>query len=176
MIALNIVVSCVTFPTAIVDMSGSGDCSSIPKKLGERVDLQTSDKLYDDEKVTLLYSAWTAMLDGSKDGEIEVLNSSSIPNAPHLENCELIAQVNERLDSRSGNGSFPPWTIWKGLLGVELLQPTLATYGERMSSGYQENSEKAYPPWVCASPSLSLKSHPILWVRLCDFYFPVILI
>lgn len=162
------------FPIATVDKSGSGDCSSIPNKLGKKVNLQISDKLDDDGKVTLLYSAWTAMLDESKNGEAEVVNVSSIPNAPHLENCELITQVNQRLDSRSENGSFPPWTIWKGLLGEQLLQPTLVTDGELMNSWNQENSGKAYPPWVCVLPSLSLTSHLIGLTLLCLLFFSLL--
>lgn len=162
------------FPIATVDMSGSSDCSFIPNKLGKRVDLQISDKLDDDDKVTLLYSAWTAMLDESKNGEAEVVNVSSIPNAPHLENCALITQVNQRLDSRSENGSFPPWTIWKGLLGEQLLQPTLVTDGELMNSWNQENSGKAYPPWVCVLPSLSFTSHLIGLTLLCLFFLSLL--
>eukprot|EP00268_Persea_americana_P051875 TRINITY_DN5767_c0_g1_i1.p1 TRINITY_DN5767_c0_g1~~TRINITY_DN5767_c0_g1_i1.p1 ORF type:complete len:585 (-),score=95.47 TRINITY_DN5767_c0_g1_i1:607-2361(-) len=152
-----------------INMSGSSDCSFIPNKLGKRVDLQISDKLDDDDKVTLLYSAWTAMLDESKNGEAEVVNVSSIPNAPHLENCALITQVNQRLDSRSENGSFPPWTIWKGLLGEQLLQPTLVTDGELMNSWNQENSGKAYPPWIVGADEdnipLTRKVQLDLWIH-----------
>ncbi|XP_077227164.1 uncharacterized protein LOC143860421 isoform X2 [Tasmannia lanceolata] len=122
------------------DIVRGGACDSMSKVVVAEVDLLGNTESCDDERVSLLYSAWTAMLDELVDRENEFLNRSSVPDAPHLENCKLSAEVNQRLDSREENGSFPPWTIWKGLLGLELL-------------GYarQAKSKGAYPPWIVGS-------------------------
>ncbi|XP_058094661.1 uncharacterized protein LOC131240445 isoform X2 [Magnolia sinica] len=120
-----------------INTSGSGDCGSVPKEIGGAVD---------DERVSLLYSAWSAKLNRSKDGEEEFLNHSSLPDAPHLENCELTVQVNQQLDSHGENGSFPSWSIWKGSLGL-----SLTTDGEQRDSRHQPQHEEAYPPWIVGS-------------------------
>ncbi|KAI8539529.1 hypothetical protein RHMOL_Rhmol09G0189900 [Rhododendron molle] len=83
----------------------------------------TSDmsNINDQEKVSFLYSAWSALLNESMKGESDQLPQGAdqvrnVPKAPHLENCKLSAQVNKKLDKRVENESFPPWTLWKGLL------------------------------------------------------------
>ncbi|KAG5536106.1 hypothetical protein RHGRI_023780 [Rhododendron griersonianum] len=77
-----------------------------------------------DERVSFLYSAWSALLDESMKGEGELpqgadqvsRSNNNVSNAPHLEDCKLSAQLNKKLDKRVENESFPPWTLWKGLL------------------------------------------------------------
>ncbi|XP_068652488.1 uncharacterized protein [Aristolochia californica] len=101
----------------------------------------------DDWRVSFLYSAWSAKLNASENQ----MNKSNVPDAPHLEDCELIASLNQRLDSLEENGTFPPWTLWKGQLGLKLLQKTPGTDKEQRSSGVSPKSEGAYPPWVLGS-------------------------
>lgn len=102
--------------------------------------------------MSLLYLAWRALLAESPSVENEHLlqlglNKSDVPNAPHLENCKLKAQVNERLDKRDGNENFPPWTSWKGLLET---YPAAVTNERFVKFKHQAASEGAHPPWVCS--------------------------
>ncbi|KAF7132042.1 hypothetical protein RHSIM_Rhsim09G0136100 [Rhododendron simsii] len=94
-----------------------------------------------DERVSFLYSAWSALLDESTKGEGELPQGAdqvrNVPKAPHLEDCKLSAQLNKKLDKRVENESFPPWNLWKGLLDT---YPS-STAGERLKSN------GAYPPW-----------------------------
>ncbi|KAG5532948.1 hypothetical protein RHGRI_027260 [Rhododendron griersonianum] len=114
---------------------------------------QTSDDNID-ERVSFLYSAWSALLDESTKGEGElpqgadqVRRSNNVPKAPHLENCKLSEQVNKKLDKRVANESFPRWTLWKGLLDTY----PLSTASERLKSN------GAYPPWEVID---KLRSYP----------------
>ncbi|XP_058183272.1 uncharacterized protein LOC131301125 isoform X2 [Rhododendron vialii] len=116
----------------------------------------------DQEKVSFLYSAWSALLnesmkgqgDQSPQGADQVRN---VPKAPHLEDCKLSAQVNKKLDKRVENESFPPWTLWKGLLD---------TYP---SSEARKSDEGAHPPWVAGSDEdnypLTRKVQRDIWVH-----------
>lgn len=102
-----------------------------------------------DDKFALLYSAWTA-LDDSKieNGDFfrELgLSRSNIPKPPHLENCNLKVKINERLDKRGVNGSFPPWTGWKGFLGI---YPEADNSEQMRYFSHEAITEGAYPPWV----------------------------
>lgn len=142
-----------------INMSGSANCDSISKKTGRGVSLQINDELDDEEKVSMLYSAWTAIMNGSKDWENQFFNRTSMPDAPHLENCELTTKINQQLDSRANNGSFPRWTIWKGLLGLQLPQP----------NSTQIESKGAYPPWIVGADEdnfpLTRKVQRDIWVH-----------
>ncbi|KAF7131522.1 hypothetical protein RHSIM_Rhsim09G0136600 [Rhododendron simsii] len=95
-----------------------------------------------DERVSLLYSAWSGLLDESMKGKGELLQGVryNVPKAPHLENCKLSAQINKNFDKHVENESFPPWTLWKGFLD---------TYPSSTASE-QLKSEGVYPPWVCS--------------------------
>lgn len=104
-----------------------------------------------DERVSLLNSAWSALLTKSSNGEIEELQKlgismSNLPNAPHLENCKMKADIYEHLDKRSGNESFPPWTSWKGLLDT---LPASVNNEHVKYFRHQAASDGTYPPWVC---------------------------
>lgn len=118
----------------------------------ERIDdPQRSTNGVNDESVSFLHSAWSASLSETVDGESELLqrlglSRSSVPNAPHLENCKLNAKINHRLDKREGNETFPPWTTWKGLLDVH---PASTANEQLRHFRHQAISEGAYPPWVC---------------------------
>ncbi|GAB4855346.1 hypothetical protein Ancab_023967 [Ancistrocladus abbreviatus] len=146
--------------TAILPWNSSSqiiiDCGSKPKAVEKHVLLQKKGECCDIEKVLLLHSAWSVLLNGSVEGkDIEGdslknlgVSRSSIPKAPHLENCKLRAEVNERLDRRVGNEIFPPWTIWRGLLD----NYSAATMDEQLKHlRHQDISEGAYPPWIVGS-------------------------
>ncbi|KAF7132240.1 hypothetical protein RHSIM_Rhsim09G0136500 [Rhododendron simsii] len=128
----------------IIHMVTMGDCNLKPRET-EKVmcSEQTSDNNIG-ERVSFLYSAWSALLDESTKGEGElpqraeqVRRSNNVPKAPHLENCKLSEQLNKKLDKRVANGRFPPWTLSKGLLST---YPS-STASERLKSN------GAYPPW-----------------------------
>lgn len=100
-----------------------------------------------DERVSSLYLSWSASLNMSKDKE-PLSRTRGIPDAlkaPHLENCKLNVEVNQRLDKRSESKALPPWTIWKGVLHNYLFssaQEKLSNYNHQPVSG------GSYPPWV----------------------------
>ncbi|KAL8159668.1 hypothetical protein V2J09_001205 [Rumex salicifolius] len=99
-----------------------------------------------EEKVTSLYSAWTAMLENES-----VDDKSRIPRAPHIENCKLKAQITNRLDKRNSSSeknSFPPWTSWRGSLD---LYPSSKIDEQFRNSRFQDVADGAYPPWVSGS-------------------------
>ncbi|KAB5512059.1 hypothetical protein DKX38_029087 [Salix brachista] len=107
----------------------------------------------DDERVSLLHSAWSALLSESVDGGSAFrhgagLDKSAVPNAPHLENCKLNEQTNERLDKRHENERLPPWTTWKGLLDTH---PASMANEQIEYFRDQTISEGAYPPWITGS-------------------------
>ncbi|XP_043692133.1 uncharacterized protein LOC122642658 isoform X2 [Telopea speciosissima] len=116
-----------------------------------RLDSQRSDG----ERESLLYSAWIALLKESIDGKQEFLSGlglrrSSVPQAPHLENCKLSTQLNEKFDKRGENGSFPPWTNWKGSLRKALLHQS-SKEGKQGQFEHRALLESAYPPWIMGS-------------------------
>lgn len=128
-----------------LEIKRGGYPDASPKELGE--------ELKDEERISLLFSAWSAMLDKSKDIEGELfhgkLKGNTVPKAPHLEDCKITVETNLHFDKRGENGSTPTWTIWRGLLGMKLLRKTLET--GTMLSGYNATFEGAYPPWVIGS-------------------------
>lgn len=104
----------------------------------------------DDEKTSLLYSAWSSLLTEPVSRRNTFLrdlglDKGTIPNAPHLENCKLKAEANKRFDERSATDGFPSWTSWKGFLDTH---PTAMTE-ESSNLRRQEKFEGSYPPWVC---------------------------
>ncbi|KAF7805228.1 uncharacterized protein G2W53_044339 [Senna tora] len=88
--------------SGVLDMVTTRDCNYKPKEDTE-------------DRVSLLYSAWSVLLSKSTNEANEYLqkkhgiNESNLPNAPHLENCIVKQGLNERLDMRIGNQTFPPW-------------------------------------------------------------------
>ncbi|KAJ9682509.1 hypothetical protein PVL29_018433 [Vitis rotundifolia] len=125
-------------------------------KFGEmerRMISQKSDERCTDEKVSLLYSAWSALLNETivEDSEFFQrfgLSKSSVPKAPHFENCKLNTKVNERLDTRCKNGRFTPWTIWKGFLDI---YPPSETDEQMIYLRQAAMSKGSYPPWISGS-------------------------
>lgn len=136
----------------ITNMVTNGDCN-LNLKETERV--MYSHGSFDhkiDERVSSLYSAWTALLNNPTNSEGELLQGVgpsrlNVPKAPHLENCKLRAQLNERLDKHVENESFPPWTTWKGFLDTYPFSNDAQLKFYRR----QATSEGAYPPWITGS-------------------------
>lgn len=121
-------------------------CNFEPKETERITDLKSRERDKDD-KVSLLYSAWSCVLTGGDEclqklGTIE----SSLPNAPHFENCKAKTQLYDRLDKHTQNESFPPWTSWKGFLDMH---PVAAASEQIKNFRHQAVSRGDYPPWVC---------------------------
>ncbi|KAK4403933.1 hypothetical protein Sango_0761900 [Sesamum angolense] len=142
-------------------MDTSRDCSGLLKE-GERI-MYSKESVINhgiDEKVALLYTAWSNSLSESieKEGQSSQnirLSKSNVPEAPHLENCKLSAEVSQRLDTRLPNRTFPPWTIWKGMLDdlqLSMTDKQLKYYRDQMIS------EGAYPPWITGS---DMENYPL---------------
>uniref|UniRef100_A0A5B6YZ39 Alpha-(1,6)-fucosyltransferase n=2 Tax=Davidia involucrata TaxID=16924 RepID=A0A5B6YZ39_DAVIN len=154
-----------------INMVKSGGCNFKPKEIERKLDSQKSVKLRVDDRVSLLYSAWSALLNESINGEGEFLrrvglHRSNVPKAPHMENCKLSAQVNERLDNSVENESLPPWTIWKGLLDIF---PFSGNDEQLRYYWHEAISEGAYPPWITGSDEenfpLTRKVQRDLWIH-----------
>lgn len=141
-----------------VDMVTSKECIHKVKITERWPDSPGSDN---DDRVSLLHSAWSALLTESTTGYKEFMqrfgfNRSNVPNAPHFENCRLSARLNIRLDTRAENKGLPPWTSSKGLLS--------------MYPGHRPISHGAYPPWVCFSFALCQKNllrYCLIWNKEC---------
>ncbi|KAL3838116.1 hypothetical protein ACJIZ3_022707 [Penstemon smallii] len=114
---------------------GSGDCNRVLK---ERIKyLEKSSILGADDKISSLYSTWS-----------DLLSKSSAPKAPHLENCKSSKELNQRLDLRLPNTSFPSWTMWKGTLD----DLPLSTNDEKLKHyKHMLLSQGAHPPWITGS-------------------------
>jgi hypothetical protein len=132
-------------------MVTTAKCSFKPKQTERLRDLRSIKERDQDEIVSLLYSGWSCVLTKPTTKRSECLlklgiNESNLPNAPHFENCKAKSHLHNRLDTRIGNDSFPPWTSWKGLLDMH---PLAATSGQIKNFRNQAVSEgNNYPPWV----------------------------
>ncbi|XP_030521122.2 uncharacterized protein LOC115734461 [Rhodamnia argentea] len=140
------------------------------KRPERNVDSVPSKEHQDRERVSLLYSAWSALLKEPADGREELrklgLSRSTVPSAPHLEDCKTNAQVNKRLDSYTENEIFPPWTSWKGLLEMH----SASTNDEQLKKfRRREISGGSYPPWITGSDQenypLTRKVQRDLWIH-----------
>lgn len=140
------------------------------KRPERNVDSVPSKEHQENERVSLLYSAWSALLKEPTDGREELrklgLSRSAVPSAPHLEDCKSSAQVNKRLDSYAENEIFPPWTSWKASLemhSASINDEQLKKYRRR------EISEGSYPPWITGSDQenypLTRKGQHDLWIH-----------
>ncbi|KAK7376293.1 hypothetical protein VNO78_34759 [Psophocarpus tetragonolobus] len=141
-----------TFPNDI-NMVTHPDCHFKLQETERLWDSESSRERDNDEKISLLYSAWSAMLNEPTSGGIEYLqkhgiSGTSLPNAPHLENCKVKTKLYDYLDKRTGNEIFPPWTTWKGLLQTS---PVAALNEQMQNLRHEAVSEGAYPPWIAGS-------------------------
>lgn len=134
----------------IVEIKRSADCGASPKDVGRLKNFRKNVEMKDDERIFLLYSAWSAELDKSKDVEGQSfhkeLEGTTVPKAPHLEDCKAGVEMNNHLDKHGENGSSPPWTLWRGSLGTKLFQRSMETGWAHF--GNTTKVEGAYPPWV----------------------------
>ncbi|XP_020112815.1 uncharacterized protein LOC109727219 isoform X2 [Ananas comosus] len=121
----------------------------------QRLRVLQSGEISNEERIMNLFSSWSALLNGPKYGEGETLmgeaQSSAVPRPPHLENCRLNVERNKRFDNYGENRSFPPWTLWRGLLGLELLKPTTSKGSEHNHLEQTAKFDGAYPPWIVGS-------------------------
>ena len=146
----------------------SGTEGKLEPKATEKIsDSKRTKEKTDDETASLLYSAWSSLLNGPP-SEVDDnlrklgLSKSDVPNAPHLDNCKLRQRANERLDKRNGTANFPPWTSWQG----ELENFRAATANEPFSYfKHQAASQGAHPPWVCSNWALN----PTTYFYRCVF-------
>jgi len=130
------------------DMVTGANCNFKLKKTERLLDLTSTSERDNDEKVSLLYSAWSTVLNKSTMGDLEYkrgIKWSSLPNAPHLENCKLKSQLYRDFDEHIGNESLPPWTSWKGYLQTFPVVPDEHIQNPKHDEAV---SEGAYPPWV----------------------------
>ncbi|KAL0551948.1 hypothetical protein IC582_011041 [Cucumis melo] len=151
--------------------SENTNCNFRPKEIENPKDFQrVKVNIDDDEKTSLLYSAWSSLLTEPVSRRNTFLrdlglDKGTIPNAPHLENCKLKAEANKRFDERSATDGFPSWTSWKGFLDTH---PTAMTE-ESSNLRRQEKFEGSYPPWVSGSDEenypLTRKVQRDLWIH-----------
>lgn len=98
------------------DVKGIGGLDSMSKMLYKGIDVQQSLEQVEEERVLLLYSAWSFLLNGSS--SMMMASQSNVRVAPHLEDCKMKMQLNWHHDNRGENGSFP-WRAWKGIVRME---------------------------------------------------------
>lgn len=156
--------NCVVF-FVFLDMVARTDC---------KFKLKETERLWENnnEKVSLLYSAWSAVLTKSTTGGNEYLkkhgiSGSILPEAPHLENCKVKTELYDHLDKRTGNENFPPWTSWKGFLDT---LPVAASNEQFKNLRQQVDFKGAYPPWVCSL------LFPVFWAHHILFHSPYIIV
>ncbi|XP_030503970.2 uncharacterized protein LOC115719173 [Cannabis sativa] len=144
--------SAISMGTSTSDMI---NCDFVPKATEKITDSRLSKEKINDERVAQLYSAWSSLLTTGISLEKNEhhllklgLNESDVPNAPHLMNCKLKTQENERLDKRGGNENFPPWTSWKGQLDSF---PAAAKSDQFKNFKHQAAYEGSHPPWITGS-------------------------
>ncbi|CAI9091498.1 OLC1v1026550C1 [Oldenlandia corymbosa var. corymbosa] len=150
------------------------DCNPKQKEKERIMYAQKSDLILEKDemhdRVKELYSVWSRKLSTStsEDNQLPIsgrLGELNTPKAPHLENCKLRAEVNSRLDSRIQNESFPPWTIWKGMLNDF---PSVPIDEEQLSIRRQLISEGPNPPWVAGSDD---ENYPLTRKAQRDIWF-----
>jgi len=134
-----------------LDMVTGANCNFKLKETKRLLDLTSTRERDNDERVSSLYSAWSAVLNKSTMEDLEHklgIKWSSLPNAPHLENCKLKTQLYRDFDERIGNERLPPWTSWKGFLQTFHVVPDEHIQNPKLDEAV---SEGAYPPWVSFS-------------------------
>ncbi|KAI3973022.1 hypothetical protein MKX01_019680 [Papaver californicum] len=167
------------FPASLGTLSHNSSTSDIfnigAKDAARKLNSQKNEELDRKEKIKLLYSAWTAMLNKSEDSiDSELwsklgLNTSQVPKAPHLENCKSSAQVNKFLDSRIENEQKPGWANWKGFLRMKVQQENSTVDSEQVHPEKMFQSKDTYPPWISGSDEdnfpLTRKVQHDIWIH-----------
>lgn len=161
----------ISTPNSTSSFDVGGDCRGLLKERERIMYSKESNISATNDKVTLLYRAWSDLLSKTTDQESQLfqtirLSKLNVPLAPHLENCKLSAELNQRRDTRLPNGSFPPWTMWKGMLDDLPLSAT-----DEQLKQYRDHiiSEGAFPPWITGSDEenypLTRKVQRDLWLH-----------
>ncbi|TVU27765.1 hypothetical protein EJB05_19266, partial [Eragrostis curvula] len=111
----------------------------------EKIEIMKGNEPITEDRILHLYNAWSILLNTSRD---EVQKISGVPRPPHLDNCRHNVERNKKFDNYGDDGTFPPWSLWKGSLGLELLNQTYTENGEFIPNA---NADKHYPPWITGS-------------------------
>ncbi|CAJ2628483.1 unnamed protein product [Trifolium pratense] len=155
-----------------INMVTGSNCNFKLKETERLLYLKSTREQETDERVSLLYSSWSELLNKSTtgdNGDLERkfgIRGSNLPNAPHLENCKLKTQLYRDFDKRIGNERFPAWTSWKGFLQTFPVVPN-----EHIQNPNHDEavSEGAYPPWIVGSDEdnypLTRKVQRDIWIH-----------
>ncbi|CAN6197963.1 unnamed protein product [Urochloa humidicola] len=132
---------------ALVDLERAAPTKELTPNVQEKIERPNENVLITEARITRLFNAWGALLNTTTTGD-DVLKRPDVPRPPHLESCRLTVDKNKKFDSRGGDdGAFPPWTLWKGSLGLELFnQASRAKKGAANA-----NLDGQYPPWITGS-------------------------
>ncbi|CAM0942923.1 unnamed protein product [Alopecurus aequalis] len=99
--------------------------------------------------VTHLYNAWSASLNATDSDQ--ALQSLDMSRPPHLDDCRRDSERNRQYDSYGDGNALPPWTLWKGSLGLELFNRNHSENEEQMRFRTSAKSDRPYPPWIVGS-------------------------
>ncbi|CAN6201776.1 unnamed protein product [Urochloa humidicola] len=128
----------------VADPDGAASTKELTPLVQEKIERTNNNVRNTEARITHLFNAWSALLNTTSD---DVLKRPDVPRPPHLENCKLNVENNKKFDSRGNNGAFPPWTLWKGLLGLELFNQAL----HAKKGAVNANPHGQYPPWIAGS-------------------------
>ncbi|XP_058770580.1 uncharacterized protein LOC131644173 [Vicia villosa] len=148
-----------------INMVTGANCNVKVKETKRLLDLKSARERDNDERISSLYSVWSAVLNESKNEDNWDL-WSSLPNAPHLENCKLKTQLYRNFDERVENETFPLWTSWKGFLQNLPVVPNEHIQNPKHDEAV---SKGAYPPWIEGSDEdnypLTRKVQRDIWIH-----------
>ncbi|RYQ90970.1 hypothetical protein Ahy_B09g096875 isoform H [Arachis hypogaea] len=153
----------ISFSSTMLFSVTHSECDFKLKQAEQLSESNSNNEGDEDERVSLLYSAWNAELTKSKTGGggnylmKDGVNVPDIPNAPHLENCKAKTKLYGRLDQRTGNESFPPWTSWKGFLDTHPVASSKGTYPPWIAGSDEEN----YPMTRKVQRDIWIHQHPV---------------
>ncbi|CAK8572298.1 unnamed protein product [Lathyrus sativus] len=148
-----------------INMVTESKCNVKHKETKRLLDLKSTVERDNNERISSLYSVWSAVLNESTNEDNWDL-WSSLPKAPHLENCKLKTQLYRNFDNRVGNETFPLWTSWKGFLQNLPVVPDEHIQNPKHDEAV---SEGAYPPWIVGSDEdnypLTRKVQRDIWIH-----------
>ncbi|CAN6170236.1 unnamed protein product [Urochloa humidicola] len=130
---------------ALVDPEGAASTKALTPNVQEKIERPNENVLITEARITRLFNAWGALLNTTTGDD--VLKRPDVPRPPHLESCRLNVEKNKKFDNHGGNGAFPPWTLWKGSLGLELFNQALRA----KKGAANANPNGQYPPWITGS-------------------------
>ncbi|PKA60581.1 hypothetical protein AXF42_Ash019474 [Apostasia shenzhenica] len=156
-----------------LEVDDSAGCKFSRNDINGSANFEESRILGDIDRSTLLYSAWSSPLAELSNSNGESFSSGlktiSVPRPPHLENCKTSVDINKNLDKRGQNGSLPPWTLWKGNLGLKFLQSVFPTKEQQLQFASLATFQNVYPPWVVGSDEdnfpLTRRVQRDLWIH-----------